>query len=86
MLVSRTTSTRSVHLIVDQVEYLPLVISVIAILDLANGKIQHATAHGVIDEPGQVALFAAGAGKKSANHSVCFLSVNAGVKVHHWPA
>ena len=63
MLVSRTTRTCGVHLIVDQVEYLLLAISVIAILDLANGEIQHATAHGFIDEPGQVALLAAGAGK-----------------------
>ena len=42
MLVSRTTRTRGVHLLVDQVEDVLLVIPRIAILNLAHGQIQHA--------------------------------------------
>ena len=51
MLVSRTTRTRGVYLLVDQVEEVLLVISDIAVLDIANRKVQHAASHGVVDEP-----------------------------------
>ena len=44
MLVSRTTRTRGVHLLVDQIQDFPLAISGIAVLDLADSKVQHAAA------------------------------------------
>ena len=70
MLVSRTTRTRGVHLLVDQVEDVLLVIPRIAILDLAHGQIQHAAAHGLINEPRKVSLLAPIARKKGANRQV----------------
>ena len=50
ILVSRTTRTRGVHLLVNQVKDFFLAISGIAVLDLADSEIQQTAAHGVIDE------------------------------------
>ncbi len=50
ILVSRTTRTRGVHLLVNQVKDFLLAISGIAVLDLADSEIQQTAAHGVIDE------------------------------------
>ncbi|MCY3729418.1 MAG: hypothetical protein OXF97_10555 [Nitrospira sp.] len=52
MLVSRTTCTRGVYLLVDQVEDFLLVKSGVTVLDPVNSEIQHAATHGFIDEPG----------------------------------
>ncbi|MCY4131781.1 MAG: hypothetical protein OXF39_03940 [Nitrospira sp.] len=52
ILVSRTTRTRGINLLVDQVEDFLLVMTGITVLDLVNGKVQHAATHGFIDEPG----------------------------------
>ena len=43
----------------------------VSILDLADGEIENAAAHSVVDEAGQIALLAAVAGKKHANRPVC---------------
>ena len=70
MLVSGTTRTRGVYSLADQIENRPLIVSDIAVLDSSDGKVQHATAYGFIDESRQVALLAAIAPDKSADHAI----------------
>ena len=69
MLVSRTTRRRRAHLLVDQVENVLLVAFGVAFLDLPDGQIEYAPAHGFVDEPGQGSLLAAAAGEERADHA-----------------
>ena len=72
-MVSRTTRTRSVHLLVDQVEEFVLSVSGVAFFDPAHGEFHHAAANCFVHEPGEVPFLAAVARKKRCERRGPFL-------------
>ena len=63
---------RGRHSLVDRVEYFLLVEDRIPVLDPTDDAIEDPTPHGVVDEPGEVALLAAGASEKGTDRPVRF--------------
>ena len=70
MSVSRTTRTRRTHLIVDEVENLPLVQFGIAFLDLSDGEVENTLTNCLIDKPGKITFLSTVAGKEDAYRTV----------------